>query len=125
MEPGQAARNQALNFRRDFAFGQIDKLRAEGVRDHAVKPGFIDEAVINHGLSNRFTIQLCFLENIIRLRWLQNALLHEKIGDLFVVHVWIGGTPATRVLVSATRRNDVRERKSSESPDSARESRAL
>jgi hypothetical protein len=86
VQPRQPARNQAHNFRRYFPFAKIDLFRPEPISNGLVKAALIDKATIDHGLSNSFSVELRFVENVIGLRPLQHLLLDKKLSDLFVVH---------------------------------------
>ena len=86
VQPGQPARNQAHNFRRDFLFAKIDIFRSEPISDGLVKAALIDKAAIDHGLGDGFSVELRFVKNVIGLRRLQHVLLDKKLRDLFVVH---------------------------------------
>ena len=86
MQPRQSAGNQSLNLRRNLALAQIDKLGPECVGDNTIKSRLIDKAAIDHGLGNGLSVQVCFLENVVRLRRLQDALFNKKLDDLSRVH---------------------------------------
>ena len=47
----------------------------------------VNKPAIDHGLGDGFAIQVRFVENIVCLRRLQDVLLNEKLGDLFIVHL--------------------------------------
>jgi hypothetical protein len=86
METGQAAWNQLQDLGPDLSLAKIDILGSERVSDGLVKSVLVDKAAIHHGLGDGFSIQARFVENVLDLRGLQNMLLDEKFGDLFVVH---------------------------------------
>ena len=54
---------------------------AERIGDRLIKSGFIDEAAVDHRLRDGLAVQVRFLQNVIRLRWLQDVLFDKKIGD--------------------------------------------
>ena len=99
MEAGQTARNQSQDLGRDLFITQIDIFRSECVGDGLVKAVFIDKSAINHCLSNALPIQAYFVKDVVDLGRLQDVLLDEEFGDLFVVHgrsrFLEGGAPAT------------------------------
>ena len=66
--------------------GKIDIFGPERVGDCLIKSVRIDKAAVHHGLRDGFSIQGRFVQNIVRLRRLQDVLLDEDFSDLFVVH---------------------------------------
>ena len=83
------ARPPGINFRISGGISlvrKIDIIRSERVGDGLIKAVLIDETAVDHGLRDGFSIQVRFVQNVVRLRRLQDVLLDEKIGDLFVVH---------------------------------------
>src|SRR6266436_2455866 len=96
------------NFRRDLAFGQVDEVGAKAAGDCLIKARLIDEAAIDHRLRDRLPVQLHFAEDVFRLRRYEHTLLDEKFGKLFIRHDWrLWVAHASRVLVSASRRNEL------------------
>jgi hypothetical protein len=87
MQSGKSAGDQFHHAGRYLAVGQIYKIRAQSGRNRLVKPLFINESAIDHRLSDALPVHRDLVQNVISLRRLQNVLLDEKLGDLFVVHV--------------------------------------
>ena len=87
MQPRQTARDHLDMLAWNFALVKIDEFRPESVGDCLVKTVLIDKAAIDHGLGNGLAVQAGFIQNVIRLRRLQDVLFDEKLGDLFVVHL--------------------------------------
>src|SRR6266704_196955 len=87
--PGESTGNQMQDFRRDIAFGYIDEVGDQAVRNGLIESRFIDEAAIHHCLCNRLSVQLCFVQDVLSLRRLKYALLDKKFGKLFVRHIFV------------------------------------
>ena len=90
METGQAARNQAEDLRCDIESAEIEIFGAEGVGDCLVEPMVVNKPAIDHGLRDGLAVERNFIENIVCLRRLQDMLLDEKLGNLFIVHGSMG-----------------------------------
>lgn len=67
MKPCEARWNQPQNFGRDFVFGQINEIGAEGVGDNLVKSALIDKPAIDQGLFDIFAVQVRLLQDVIHL----------------------------------------------------------
>ena len=65
---------------------EVDILRAEGIGDGLVEAVLVDKAAVDHGLGNGLAVQARLVEDVIGLGGLEDVLLDEKFGDLFIVH---------------------------------------
>jgi len=67
VQPGQSARNQTQNFRRDFALGQVNEVGAETLSDRLIKAVLVDEAAVDHRLRDSFSIQVRLIQHVFHL----------------------------------------------------------
>ena len=67
VQPGQSARNQTQNFRRDFALGQVNEVGAETLSDRLIKAVLVDEAAVDHCLRDSFSIQVRLIQHVFDL----------------------------------------------------------
>jgi len=66
---------------------KIDIFETERFGDRLIEAVFIDETAVDHRLHHGFAVQVRLVQNVLGLRRLQDVLLDEKLGDLFLVHL--------------------------------------
>src|SRR4051812_9817696 len=86
MKPRETGWNEPQNFLCYLRLAEFDKLRPESVRDDLIELPVIDEPAVDERLLDGFAVELRFLQDVVRLRWLQHLLLNENVSYLLRVH---------------------------------------
>ncbi len=87
MQTREAGRDEMEDLRSEFDRVEIHHLAPEGLGNREVELMFVDNPVIDHRLLDRFPVLGRLEQNVVGLGLVHQALVDEKIGESFVVHV--------------------------------------